>query len=200
MTPKQRCSPSIGQSSVAPGCIIVLLNAGDSPEIRLFQNAGSPALIPYSDNWRWLRIERSAAVTKVGGDWMVNGNAEPCDTNPEFDNTGCETWWGVGCSNGPGFVAKFNPGILAPAGTCAGPSEGHTTGAFDICKDENFAAYSVFVRANREVSPRTPRFPHNNDYASFATAPRWRGPCSSADEASPRRRCLARAVLMPCSL
>jgi hypothetical protein len=97
---------------------------------------------PFSADWSWMR----SSFLQVGGTWIVNGEPQSCGTDREYTQAPCNTWWGVGCGNGPGGQNKLFPGVLSSQ-ACGGRTSAATEAAFTICGSRDFQGYSIFVRA-----------------------------------------------------
>jgi hypothetical protein len=101
--------------------------------------------------WSWGGLDR---FRQVPGTWKVNDTSQACDSNPEYTQYTCASWWGWGCGNGGGNQNKLFPGVLdqPSAGYCADTTSAHTNATFSICTNsngpDNFRNYSVFMRAD----------------------------------------------------
>jgi hypothetical protein len=102
--------------------------------------------------WSWGGLDR---FRQVPGMWKVNDQMQPCDSNPEYTQYTCGSWWGWGCGNGGGNQNKLFPGVLdqPSAGFCADTTSAHTNLTFSICTNsngpDNYRTYSVFIRSDQ---------------------------------------------------
>jgi hypothetical protein len=124
-----------------------LLRGANGREMFKCTNVGSEHIIspPFTEDWSW----ENGPARQAGGTWTVNGQAQSCGTNPEYNNVICSSRFGFGCGDGPGPLNKIFPGVLdmPVAGTCSDRTSAHTNGAFTICGTNNYRSYAVFVRS-----------------------------------------------------
>ncbi len=97
---------------------------------------------PIVTSWSW----STGTIVQLPGTWIVDGQSQSCGNSPEFSSSTCSSLFGVGCDNGGGAQNKLFPGITA-AGACADRSTAHANGAFNVCGDQSYAHWSVYVRA-----------------------------------------------------
>jgi hypothetical protein len=134
-------------ATFAPTDVVLVMGSAGRTMLKCADDGAAAILSPVITDASWQWTGSSFAV--ASGDWTVNGATVACGSSPEYAGTSCATWWGFGCDEG-GAGARLVPGVTGPqaTATCGTTTSAHTSGAFSICGSDDYAHYSVFVRAN----------------------------------------------------